>query len=108
MSFENPDALWLLLALPPLLLGLGLWGWRAKKEAITLFPLALRRLRRKQVEKYAIAALLMVLLIVALALPNVTYYASAATEKTAATIARIPASFVSPELIGFESKETPQ
>ena len=82
MIFDNPDALWLLMALPPLLLGLGLWGWNTKKEAIAVFPLTIRRLRRKQVEKYAIAAVLMALLVVALALPNVTYYSSAATEKT--------------------------
>jgi Ca-activated chloride channel family protein len=82
MSFENPDALWLLLALPPLLFGLGFWGWRAKKEAAVIFPLVLRRLRRKQAEKYIIAGVLMVLLIVALALPKVAYYVSAATEKT--------------------------
>jgi uncharacterized protein YegL len=82
MNFENPGALWLLLALPPLLLGLGLWGWRAKKEAAAMFPLNLRRLMRKQVEKYIVAGVLMALLIVALALPKVTYYASAATEKT--------------------------
>jgi len=82
MIFENPSALWLLLALPPLLFGLGLWGWGAKKEAAVMFPLVLRRLRRKQVEKYIIAGVLMVLLIVALALPKVAFSASAATEKT--------------------------
>jgi len=82
MIFENPGALWLLLALPPLLLGLGLWGWKAKKEAVVTFPLSLRRLMRKQVEKYITAGVLMTLLIVTLALPNVTYYVSAAAEKT--------------------------
>jgi hypothetical protein len=82
MIFENPGALWLLLALPPLLFGLGLWGWRAKKEAASLFPSVLRRLTRKQVEKYIIAGVLMVLLIVVLALPKVAFSAPAATEKT--------------------------
>jgi len=82
MIFENPGAFWLLLALPPILFGLGFLGWRAKKEAITLFPLSLRRLRRKQIEKYAIAAVLMVLLIIVLAMPKVTYYAFAEPEKT--------------------------
>jgi Ca-activated chloride channel family protein len=82
MIFENPSALWLLLVLPPLLLGLGLWGWWARKEAATLFPLVLRRLRRKQMEKYILAGVLMVLIIVVIALPKVAFPASAATEKT--------------------------
>ncbi|HEX79189.1 MAG TPA: VWA domain-containing protein [Dehalococcoidia bacterium] len=82
MTFENPDALWLLLALPPLLLGLGFWGWKAKKEAAAIFPLSLRHLGKKQLEKYATAGILMVMLIITLALPRVTYYVSAAAEKT--------------------------
>jgi hypothetical protein len=82
MIFENPGFLWLLLALPPLLFGLCFWGWRAKKDAVALPTLVLRRLRRKQVEKYIIAGVLLVLLIVVLALPKVSYYATSATEKT--------------------------
>jgi Ca-activated chloride channel family protein len=65
-----------------LLFGLGLWGWRVKKEAAVLFLLNLRHLRRKQVERYIIAGVLMALLIVALALPEVAFSASAAKEKT--------------------------
>lgn len=82
MTFENPGALWLLLALPPLLFGLGFWGWKAKKEAAAIFPLSLRRLGRKQVEKYAIAGALMAILILTLALPRISYYVSAAAERT--------------------------
>lgn len=82
MIFENPSALWLLLALPPLLFGLGLWGWKAKKEIAVMFSLGLRRLRRKQVEKYIIAGVLMALLIVALALPRVAFTASATPKKS--------------------------
>ena len=82
MIFENPSALWLLLALPPLLFGLGFWGWKAKKEIAVMFSLAPWRLRRKQVEKYIIAGVLMALLIVALALPKVAFSSFAATEKT--------------------------
>ncbi len=82
MTFGNPDALWLLLAMPPLLIGLGLWGWKTRKEAAALFPISLRWLRRKQIEKYAAAGVLMALLILTLALPQVGYYVSAATEKT--------------------------
>jgi len=82
MIFENPGALWLLLALPPLLLGLGLWGWKAKKEIAVMFSLDIRRLRRKQVEKHLIAGVLMALLILALALPKIGFTASATPQKT--------------------------
>jgi hypothetical protein len=82
MIFENPGALYLLMALPPLLFGLGLWGWRAKKEAAVLFLLDLWHLRRKQVEKYIIAGILMALLIVALALPMIAFSSFATPEKT--------------------------
>jgi len=82
MIFENPGALWLLLALPPLLLGLGLWGWKAKKEIAVMFSLDIRRLRRKQVEKHLIAGVLMALLILALALPKIAFTASATPQKS--------------------------
>ncbi len=81
MIFKNPDALWLLLAVPPLLAWLGLWGWRAKKEALAFFSLNLCGVRRKQVEKYILAGLLMALTIMAVALPNLVSYASAEQEK---------------------------
>ncbi|MFC2026535.1 VWA domain-containing protein [Chloroflexota bacterium] len=82
MIFENPSALWLVLTLPTLLFGLSLWGWRAKKEAVELFLLDIRHLKRKQAEKYIIAGILIVLLFVALALPKVAFSASATSEKT--------------------------
>jgi len=82
MIFENPGALWLLLALPPLLLGLGLWGWKAKKEIAVMFSLDIRRLRRKQAQKYGIAGLLLALLVVALALPKIAFTAPATPQKT--------------------------
>lgn len=82
MIFENPNILWLLLALPPLLLGLGFWGWWAKKGAVALFPFMLRSIRSKQIEKYAIATVLVVMLILALALPKVSYIAPPPEEKS--------------------------
>lgn len=82
MIFENPGALLLLLALPPSLLGLGLWGWKAKKDIAVMFSLDIRRLRRKQVEEYTVAGLLMSLLIVALALPKIAFTASTTPQKT--------------------------
>ena len=82
MIFENPGILWWLVALPPVLFLLGFLGWRAKREAAALFPLVIRRMRIRQIEKYVMAGLLMGLLIVVLALPKIGYYATAATEKT--------------------------
>lgn len=82
MIFENPDTLWLLLALPPLLFGLGLWGWRAKKEAAKPFPSIFRRLMKKHIEKYITAGVLMTLLIIVLASPDIALSASASKEKT--------------------------
>jgi len=82
MIFENPGALWLLLTLPTFLLGFGLWGWKAKKEAAALFQIDIGRVKRKHVEKYIIAGTLVALLFVALALPRVAFSASATSEKT--------------------------
>jgi Ca-activated chloride channel family protein len=70
MRFENPGALWVLPALALLFMGLGLWGWRAKKELAEAFQLDLRRLKRRQVEKYATGGAAMALLVGALALPQ--------------------------------------
>jgi len=81
MTFENAAILWSLVALPPLLLVLGFWGWHYKKEAMSLFPSAIRKQRFKQIEKYLTAGVLLALLIVALATPQVSYYASAQAEK---------------------------
>ena len=86
MRFENPGALWLLPALALLFLGSALWGWRAKKETAETFHLNLRRLRRRQVEKYVTAGVLMALLVLALALPKLPY-SSARAPKAAGEIA---------------------
>jgi len=82
MTFENPNALWLLLVLPPLLFGLAFWGWKAKKGAAAIFPLSLRHLGRKQIEKYTIAGVIVVLLIIVLSSPKTIYTAPAPVEKT--------------------------
>jgi hypothetical protein len=82
MIFENPEFLWWLLALPPFLFVLGLWGWKAKKEAAVLFPSFLRRLNIRQIEKYVLAGLILALLIIVFASPKVSYYATAEIEKT--------------------------
>lgn len=86
MAFENPGALWLLLAVPPLLLALGLWGWRAREELNVTFSLVLPRQRRKQAEKYVTAGVLMELLIVALASPTVAFSSLASPEKSGEVI----------------------
>lgn len=73
MAFENPGALWLLLAVPPFLLALGLWGWRAREEMNRTFSLTLPHRRRRHAEKYVTAGVLLELLTVALASPTVAY-----------------------------------
>jgi hypothetical protein len=82
VTFENPGALWLLLTLPFLLFGLGLWGWMAKKEIAEMFQLNIRRLKISQVEKYIEAGVLMSLLIVALAVPKYPFPSFATQKKT--------------------------
>jgi len=82
MIFENLSVLWLLLALPFLLAGLGLGGWLAKREFVVTFRLNARRLQRSQVAKYGMAAILMGLLVAALALPKVAFTTIGAAKKT--------------------------
>jgi Ca-activated chloride channel family protein len=82
MSFEDPGAFWLFLFLPFLLFGLGLWGWVVKREIAEMFRLNIRRLRGSQVAKYAMAAILMALLVVALALPKLAFSSIQTSKKT--------------------------
>jgi Ca-activated chloride channel family protein len=86
MSFEAPGAFWLFLVLPFLLLGLGLWGWVTKREIAETFRLNLRRIKRDQVAKYGLVALLMAFLVVALALPKLAF-SSVGTAKKSGQIA---------------------
>lgn len=82
MAFENPGALWLLPVLPLLLFGLGLWGWRAKREIAEVFQLNLRHLGRRQLTKYIFAGVLMALLVGALALPKLAFSSFVAPKRT--------------------------
>ena len=82
MDFENPGAFSWLLPIVLLLLGLGIWGWWAKKQAAGLFHLNLRRLAMKQIEKHVLAGILLTLLVVAWALPRVPSLALRSTRKT--------------------------
>lgn len=77
MTFEYPGALWLLpvaFLLPTLV---GLWGWMAKGEAAAIFGLDRGRLRWRQVEKQVLAAVLLALMVVALAAPQLPAQARA-------------------------------
>jgi Ca-activated chloride channel family protein len=75
MILENPGALWWLLVLPVLLLGLWLVGWTAKKEIAAMFRLDLGSLKTSHVEKYILAGVIMALLVAALALPKLSFSA---------------------------------
>ncbi len=81
MQFENPGALLLLPVLLVAFVGLGLGGWKAREEIARSFLLDVPRLERKQIEKYVLASLLGVLLIVASALPVIASSTIAPSEK---------------------------
>lgn len=82
MTFEQPSALWALLALPFVLVALGLWGWRVKKEIATIFRLDLDRLKESQLAKYGLSSILMALLVCAWALPRVPFLSAETAGKT--------------------------
>jgi hypothetical protein len=82
MNLEHHDALWLIPVSLFFLLGLGVWGWRAKKEIARLFRVDLGRLKRKQVAKYVTAALLIALLVFALASPRLPFSVVSSPTKT--------------------------
>lgn len=73
MILENPIALWLLLVIPILLLVLWLMGWTTTKEIAAMFRLDRRRLKTSQLEKYVLAGILLALLVLALALPSLSF-----------------------------------
>jgi Ca-activated chloride channel family protein len=81
MIFENPNVLWLLLAIPPMLTALAIWGWHTKKEAVKLFLIDMKRLRTIHIEKYILSALLLALFIITFALPKTAVSSLAADER---------------------------
>lgn len=104
MSCENPGALWLLPVLLPLLLALGLWGWRAEKEIAETLHLDLRRRRRKHSERYLLAAGLVALLVGAMASPRVPRY-SVVREGRAGEVALLVD--VSPSMAARKDPDAP-
>jgi Ca-activated chloride channel family protein len=81
MIFENPNMLWLILAIPPMLIALAIWGWHAKKETVKLFLIDMKRLRNMHIEKYILSALLLALFIITFALPKTAVSSLAADER---------------------------
>ena len=81
MIFDNPNVFWFLLALMPVLIILGILGWKAKKRAGDLFLLNMRRLRNKHIEKYVLYIILTLLLTFAWASPQVAVSTSLTPEK---------------------------
>lgn len=80
MIFENPGLLWLLLVIPVFLIVLGVLGWGRKRVIISIFPSVYNNLWKKQLEKYILAGVLMALLLLALALPKISYTAPPAEQ----------------------------
>jgi Ca-activated chloride channel family protein len=81
LILENPGALWLLLVLPFLLLGLWLVGWTTKKDLAVMFRLDLVSLKASHVEKYILAGVVMALLVAALALPKLSFSAPRSPQR---------------------------
>jgi hypothetical protein len=73
MNLENAVALWLIPASLLFLAGLGVWGWRAKKEIGQLFRVDLGRIKRRQAAKYVFAFVLVALLAIASASPRLPF-----------------------------------
>jgi hypothetical protein len=82
MNLENPNVLWLIPFFMLFLLGLGLWGWRTKKEIAQLFRADLGRMKRKQVGKHVAAGILIALLASALASPKLPFSVVPIPSKT--------------------------
>jgi Ca-activated chloride channel family protein len=82
MNLEHRDALWLIPVSLIFLLGLGVWGWRAKRKLARLFRVDLDRLKKKQVAKLVAAGIVMALLAAALASPRLPFSVAPAPNKT--------------------------
>jgi Ca-activated chloride channel homolog len=82
MTFDRPEALWLLLALPFFLFLISFPGWKMKKEAAAIFPSILQPLKKKHVEKYIMAGIIMILLTICLAAPKIPLYSAPVIQKT--------------------------
>jgi hypothetical protein len=82
MYLEDPKALWLIPLSVLFLVGLGAWGWRAKKEIGELFRVDPSRLKGRLVRKHIAAGLLMALLACALASPKVPFSVLPVRSKT--------------------------
>jgi Ca-activated chloride channel homolog len=82
MNIEHREALWLIPICLFFLLGLGVWGWKAKRELARLFRVDLDRLKRKQVAKLVAAGILMALLAAALASPRFPFSVAPIPNKT--------------------------
>lgn len=81
MIFDNPYVFWFLMAIAPVLIVLGILGWKAKKRMANLFLLNLRRLRNKHIEKYVLYSILAILLTFAWSSPQVATSTSLTPEK---------------------------
>lgn len=81
MSLENPPALWLLVALPCTLLGLGLWGWFVRRDIAGVLSLSERFAARRHVQKYVLATAISVLLTGAIASPRLSTFSPAGASR---------------------------
>jgi Ca-activated chloride channel homolog len=79
--FENPKVFFLFVPLSFFLVASGILGWSGKKEIAEIFQLNLRPLKKTQIQKYLTAGILLSLLVGALALPKLPFFAVGSAQK---------------------------
>lgn len=81
MVFGNPGALWILLVII-LILGLGFWGWKVKKEIVAIFKIDSKKIKKSQIKKYLVVGAMLIFLILALAIPQFPLLLPGSAQKT--------------------------
>jgi hypothetical protein len=86
MYFAHPEVLLVLVVLLPLIYGLYRWGWKAKEGIIGIFPSIKEYAKKEHIEKYILFVVLIILMVVALAVPKAAFAESTDTKKTGEVI----------------------
>lgn len=79
MIFESPAAFWLLPAVI-LVLILGFWGWKTKKEIARIW-LDEKKIKTSQIKKYILVLVIVLILILAISVPKIPFGVPASAQK---------------------------
>lgn len=82
MIFKDPTILYSLLIILPLLLTFGFFRWKAKRIIANIFILNIQNLRKKHIEKYLIFGVLIILLTLICATPEIHSKTYTVPQKT--------------------------